>query len=51
MALGPGTRVGPYEITALIGAGGIGEMYRARDEKLQRDVALKTSRAAVPAFR
>ena len=41
MALAPGTRLGPYEITALIGSGGMGEGYRARDMKLDRDVALK----------
>ena len=41
MALTPGTRLGPYEIVAAIGAGGMGEVYRARDSKLNRDVALK----------
>ena len=41
MALAPGTRLGPYEVIALIGAGGMGEVYRARDTKLNRDVALK----------
>ncbi len=41
MALSPGTRLGSYEVTALIGQGGMGEVYRARDTKLGRDVALK----------
>src|SRR5256884_673508 len=41
MALGPGARLGPYEVIAAIGAGGMGEVYRARDTKLNRDVALK----------
>jgi Tol biopolymer transport system component len=41
MAVTPGTRIGPYEVIARIGAGGMGEVYRARDTKLHRDVALK----------
>ena len=39
--IAPGTRLGSYEITAQIGAGGMGEVYRARDTRLKRDVALK----------
>ncbi len=41
-ALAPGTRLGPYEIDGLIGAGGMGEVYRARDSRLGRHVAIKT---------
>jgi len=41
MPLNPGTRLGPYEIAAPIGAGGMGEVYRARDTRLGRDVAVK----------
>ena len=41
MALNVGDRLGPYAVSALIGEGGIGEVYRARDTKLDRDVALR----------
>ena len=41
MPLEPGTRLGNYEIVALLGAGGMGEVYRARDTRLDREVAIK----------
>ena len=41
MSLAAGTKIGPYEIVAPVGAGGMGEVYRARDPRLQRDVAIK----------
>jgi eukaryotic-like serine/threonine-protein kinase len=44
MPLVPGTRIGQYEIVTLLGAGGMGEVYRARDARLQRDVAIKIVR-------
>ncbi len=46
MALTPGTRLGPYEIVAPLGAGGMGEVYRARDPRIAREVAIKVLSAA-----
>ena len=49
MPLSPGSRIGQYEIVAQLGAGGMGEVYRARDAKLGRDVAIKVMPTALAA--
>jgi serine/threonine protein kinase len=47
MSLLPGDHLGPYEILASIGKGGMGEVFRARDPRLGRDVAIKVTRRAI----
>jgi len=49
MALDVGTRLGPYEVVSAIGTGGMGEVYRARDPRLGRDVAIKVMPGAFAA--
>src|SRR5687767_4269216 len=51
MSLTAGARLGPYEIVSPLGAGGMGEVYRARDTKLNRDVAIKILPDAVASDR
>jgi len=47
MSLAPGDKIGPYEILGPLGKGGMGEVYRARDPKLERDVAIKVLPASM----
>src|SRR6266852_6363755 len=49
MTLSAGDRLGPYEVVGLLGAGGMGEVYRARDTRLRRDVAIKILSGALTA--
>jgi serine/threonine protein kinase len=49
LTLSPGTSLGAYEIVAFIGAGGMGEVYRARDTRLDRTVAIKVLPASLAA--
>src|SRR5687767_4669904 len=46
MAVAVGSKLGPYEVLSFVGAGGMGEVYRARDTRLRREVAIKVLRAA-----